>query len=72
MPEAVTLYITSFRLSGTGTEGATLRIYFEKYELPAGKLDQDTQSCLSDFFAIAEELSELKKISGRNQPDVIT
>ncbi|MGD8926857.1 MAG: alpha-D-glucose phosphate-specific phosphoglucomutase, partial [Thioalkalispiraceae bacterium] len=61
-----------FRLSGTGTEGATLRIYYEKYELPDGNLEQDTQACLAVFFDIAEKLGEIKNTSGKNQPDVIT
>jgi phosphoglucomutase len=61
-----------FRISGTGTEGATLRVYYEKYQLPEHDLHQDTQTCLADLFAIAEQLSELQKISGREQPDVIT
>ena len=61
-----------FRISGTGTEGATLRVYYEKYQLPDGDLLQDTQNCLADLFDIAEQLSSLKIISGRTQPDVIT
>ncbi len=61
-----------FRISGTGTEGATLRIYYEKYQRPDGDLLQDSQSSLSELFAIAEQLGQIKQISGRSQPDVIT
>jgi phosphoglucomutase len=61
-----------FRVSGTGTEGATLRVYYEKYQSPKGELEMDTQSCLEELFDIAEQISNLKKISGRTQPDVIT
>lgn len=61
-----------FRLSGTGTVGATLRIYFERYETDPGKLNQDTQEVLSDLIELVEELIDLKKRSGRDGPTVIT
>lgn len=61
-----------FRLSGTGTVGATLRIYLEKYEPDAGKHDQDAQEALRDLIDIAEQLCEVKKRTGRTAPDVIT
>lgn len=61
-----------FRLSGTGTVGATLRIYLEKYEADASKHDQDAQQALAALIDIAEQLSEIKKRSGRAEPDVIT
>lgn len=61
-----------FRLSGTGTVGATLRIYLEKYEPDASKHDQDAQEALSDLIDIAEQLCEVKKRTGRTGPDVIT
>ena len=60
------------RKSGTGTEGATLRVYYEKYQRPDSNLELDTQSCLSELFTIAEQLSHLQEISGKTQPDVIT
>ena len=60
------------RMSGTGTQGATLRLYFEQFQLPAGKLDADTQTWLTPLFTIAEELTQLKQRSGRTAPDVIT
>ena len=40
-----------YRLSGTGTVGATLRVYIEHYEPPTGKLDQDTQTALAPLIA---------------------
>ena len=61
-----------FRVSGTGTVGATLRVYYEQYQPPNGDLEQDTQSCLAELFTIAEQLGGIKEISGRKQPDVIT
>ncbi|MBS3964347.1 MAG: alpha-D-glucose phosphate-specific phosphoglucomutase [Methylomonas sp.] len=61
-----------FRLSGTGTVGATLRIYLECYERDASKCHQDAQIALAELIAIAEQLSEIKKRSGRNEPSVIT
>lgn len=61
-----------YRLSGTGTEGATLRVYIEKYELDSEKHDQDTQQALASLINIADKLADIKKITGREQPDVIT
>jgi phosphoglucomutase len=61
-----------FRLSGTGTVGATLRIYLEKFEADATKHDQDAQEALAELIALAEQLCEIKKRSGRSSPDVIT
>lgn len=61
-----------FRLSGTGTEGATLRIYLERYEPPTGKLDAEVQPMLAELAAAAGELTDLAARTGRKQPDVIT
>ena len=61
-----------FRLSGTGTVGATLRIYFERYETALDKLNLDTQEVLSDLIELVEEMIDLKKRSGRDGPTVIT
>jgi phosphoglucomutase len=61
-----------FRLSGTGTEGATIRLYVERYEPDANKHDQETQAALSDLIQLADEISKLKEITGRNEPTVIT
>jgi phosphoglucomutase len=61
-----------FRLSGTGTEGATLRVYLERFEPDPSRHDQNTQETLSDLIAIAEELAEIKQRTGRERPTVIT
>ena len=61
-----------FRLSGTGTEGATLRIYLEAFEPDTRKHDLDAQDALSEMIAIADEIAELKQRTGREQPTVIT
>lgn len=61
-----------YRLSGTGTVGATLRLYIEKYEVDPTKQDQDTQESLKSLIELAAELAELQQRSGRKRPDVIT
>jgi phosphoglucomutase len=61
-----------FRLSGTGTIGATLRIYLEKFEPNVAKQDQDAQIALAKLIEIAEELCHVKQLTGRKEPDVIT
>ncbi len=61
-----------YRLSGTGTVGATLRLYIEKYEVDPAKQDQDTQGALKPLIELATKLSELTERSGRIEPDVIT
>ncbi|MBN2808299.1 MAG: alpha-D-glucose phosphate-specific phosphoglucomutase, partial [Deltaproteobacteria bacterium] len=60
------------RLSGTGTSGATLRLYFEKVEKNPAGLNLETQSALAELIDLAEEITALKKISGRTEPTVIT
>jgi phosphoglucomutase len=61
-----------FRLSGTGTEGATLRIYIEKYVTDVTLHDLPTQTALAELIDIANSIAEIKNRSGRVQPDVIT
>jgi phosphoglucomutase len=61
-----------FRLSGTGTEGATLRIYLEAFEPDPAKHGQDAQQALVGLIGIAQELSELTRRTGREYPTVIT
>ncbi|MCP4040738.1 MAG: alpha-D-glucose phosphate-specific phosphoglucomutase, partial [Gammaproteobacteria bacterium] len=61
-----------FRLSGTGTVGATIRIYLEDYEPDPANQDRDTQEILGELIRIAGEVSELAKRTGREQPTVIT
>ena len=61
-----------FRLSGTGTSGATLRIYLEAFEPDTSKHDLDAQIALAEMIQIALQISELKQRTGRDKPTVIT
>ena len=61
-----------FRLSGTGTEGATLRIYLEAFEPDVSKHHLDAQVALAEMIQIALQISELKSRIGRDTPTVIT
>ena len=61
-----------FRLSGTGTSGATLRVYIERYEPDASKHDIDTQEALADLIAAADEIAGIRAKTGRGEPSVIT
>ncbi|KPF60426.1 alpha-D-glucose phosphate-specific phosphoglucomutase [Rhizobium sp. AAP116] len=61
-----------FRLSGTGTSGATLRLYVERYEPDASRHGIETQGALADLIAAAEEVAEIKRYTGMNEPTVIT
>ena len=61
-----------FRLSGTGTEGATLRIYLEAYEPDITQHHLDAQVALADMITIALQISQLKEKTGRQAPTVIT
>jgi phosphoglucomutase len=54
------------RLSGTGTEGATVRLYLERYEADPSRHNLDTQEALAPLIAIAEQVSELKQRTGRS------
>jgi phosphoglucomutase len=61
-----------FRLSGTGTEGATLRVYLEAYDADVSRHHLDAQVALADLIQIALQISDLKSRTGREQPTVIT
>ena len=61
-----------FRLSGTGTSGATIRVYIERYESDASKHDVETQKALADLIAAAEKIAGIRKHTGRSTPSVIT
>jgi phosphoglucomutase len=61
-----------FRLSGTGTEGATLRVYLEAYQPPDGAIDRETPAMLADLIAAAETLAGITRHTGRARPDVVT
>ncbi|BAU45003.1 alpha-D-glucose phosphate-specific phosphoglucomutase [Leptolyngbya sp. O-77] len=60
------------RLSGTGTKGATLRLYLESYEPNIAKHNLDPQVALGDLIAIAEEIAQIKEYTGMDKPTVIT
>lgn len=60
------------RLSGTGTKGATLRLYLERYETAAEKLGYKTGEALAPLAAIADQLIRIGEITGRKAPDVVT
>ncbi|MFQ3617400.1 MAG: alpha-D-glucose phosphate-specific phosphoglucomutase [Cyanobacteriota bacterium] len=60
------------RLSGTGTKGATLRLYLESYEPNIAKHTLDPQVALGDLIAIAEEIAHIKEYTGMDKPTVIT
>ena len=61
-----------YRLSGTGTVGATLRVYLERYEPAHGRLDRAVADALADLILAAEALAGIARHTGRNAPDVIT
>lgn len=61
-----------FRLSGTGTEGATLRLYLERYEANPAKLDEPVQQALADLAALADELAGIRQRTGMDAPTVAT
>jgi phosphoglucomutase len=61
-----------FRLSGTGTSGATLRVYIERYEPDASRHGLETQSALADLIAAADNIADIKAKTGRGEPSVIT
>jgi len=60
------------RLSGTGSAGATIRLYIEKHEPDAKYFDQDAQEYLKGSIAVAQSLLQLKQHVGRDEPDVKT
>ncbi|WP_267383546.1 alpha-D-glucose phosphate-specific phosphoglucomutase [Cyanobacterium sp. uoEpiScrs1] len=61
-----------FRLSGTGTKGATLRVYIESYEPDASKHNIETQKVLKPLIKLADEIAKIKEFTGRSEPTVIT
>jgi len=60
------------RLSGTGTVGATLRLYLERYEAADGRHDLDTQLALEPLIELVDQLTGIKQRTGRQEPSVIT
>ncbi len=61
-----------YRLSGTGTQGATLRVYLERYEADVAKQGLDSQVALADLIGIADEIAGIRHHTGRERPTVIT
>ena len=59
-----------YRLSGTGSSGATLRVYLEKYETQ--KLNEDPLIMLKNLFSVAMEIAEISTRTGKQKADVIT
>jgi len=61
-----------FRLSGTGTEGATLRLYLERYEVDVARQDQPVQQALAELAAVAEQVAGIRVRTGMAGPSVAT
>ncbi|KAH7834718.1 hypothetical protein Vadar_018927 [Vaccinium darrowii] len=61
-----------FRLSGTGSEGATIRLYIEQYEKDPSKTGRDSQDALAPLVEVALKLSKMEEFTGRSAPTVIT
>jgi phosphoglucomutase len=61
-----------YRLSGTGTAGATLRVYLERYEPDPSRHDQDPQAALGPLIALADQIAGIRTRTGRAAPSVIT
>jgi len=60
------------RLSGTGTEGATIRVYLEAFTEDAAQQQLDAQEALAELIAVSHQISQLPPLTGRQQPTVIT
>jgi phosphoglucomutase len=61
-----------YRLSGTGTSGATLRVYIERFEPDPARHDLETQAALAELIAAAEKIAGIHRHTGRSEPSVIT
>jgi phosphoglucomutase len=61
-----------YRLSGTGTSGATLRVYIERFEADPTRHALETQHALAHLIALADELAGITRSTGRSRPSVIT
>lgn len=61
-----------FRLSGTGSSGATIRLYADSYENDEAKYEMDANEVLKPLIGIAMQISCLPELTGRNEPTVIT
>ena len=61
-----------YRLSGTGTVGATLRVYLEDLESDPSRMHRDAQEALAAVIAAADEIAGIREYTGRSEPDVRT
>ncbi len=61
-----------YRLSGTGTAGATLRVYIERFEPDVARQDIETQTALKELIGLSLSLAEIERFTGRAAPSVIT
>ena len=61
-----------YRLSGTGTAGATLRVYIERFEGGPDHLDLETSEALGELIGLSRSLAEIERYTGRTEPSVIT
>lgn len=61
-----------YRLSGTGTAGATLRVYIERFEADPARHGTETQAALADLIAISRSLAEIPRHIGRSEPSTVT
>ena len=59
-------------MSGTGTEGATLRVYLERFVADASRHEVPTQEALAPLIGLAEAVAQISTITGRTAPDVIS
>lgn len=60
------------RLSGTGSQGATVRLYVERYEEDASKSNAPASEALKDLICLAQDFAGIEKYTGRKEPTVIT
>jgi phosphoglucomutase len=61
-----------YRLSGTGTVGATLRVYIERFEGNPAQQNLDTQEALADLIALSRDLARIEHFTQRKEPSIIT
>ncbi|MFS8860640.1 alpha-D-glucose phosphate-specific phosphoglucomutase [Synechococcus sp. B60.1] len=61
-----------YRLSGTGTHGATLRVYLERFEPDPSRHGLDPQVALAELIQLADHFAQIRARTGRQQPDVVT
>jgi phosphoglucomutase len=60
------------RLSGTGTSGATIRVYLERFENDPERMNENPQDAVAPVIGAVAEIAEIERRTGRQKPDVIT